>query len=373
MGWLRHNLGYKLLALALSTLLWGYVRLSLAPQPRFLVARVEMRDVPNALVPKLDHDRAIVTVTGPREQLEAVTDQDISAWVDLKSITAGRAVRLPVNCSIDRDPDLLACSPNPAYVTVRVEDRITRLLPVKVFISGTPPLGYVYAEPAATPPAVAVTGLRRDVGRVAQLVASVAASGRDVKQTATVLPLDSHGDTIPNLDIHPGEVAVSAPLHIEPSSKQLLVNPTIMGRPAPGFRVVEIVSQPATVVVRGDVFSLSRLTRVDTRPVDIQGLSANESARIALQRIPGVQIEPDSVTVTVAIQPLPRFSAPEGNPGSSAPRATTAGTASPVPGTTAGRIGLQRAPAATRHPVRPSPSAPPALATQTPPPGGSHQ
>ncbi|MEZ5287132.1 MAG: CdaR family protein [Vicinamibacterales bacterium] len=86
------------------------------------------------------------------------------------------------------------------------------------------------------------------------------------------------------------------------------VQPTVDGRPAEGFEVAEVRSEPETVEVSGPESALRQLKEALTEPIVVT--DRNETVREVVTvgvADPTVRVRaPQTVTVTVAIQPVER-------------------------------------------------------------------
>ena len=83
------------------------------------------------------------------------------------------------------------------------------------------------------------------------------------------------------------------------------VEPDIEGRPAPGFEVTAVTSDPATVEVAGPESALKRLDAVVTEPVSVSGetRSIREIVTIGVQDASLRLVTPTTAVVTVTISP----------------------------------------------------------------------
>jgi YbbR domain-containing protein len=305
MRWLRHNLGYKLLAFGTALALWGYVHLASPPQQRIMEAPVEARNVRSGLMATLNRSEVSITVSGPGDRLEALSPDDVKLWVDLKDVAKPGDYQRRILAALDRDPALFDLQTRPAYVLARVEAQGEKSMEVKGVLSGTPPLGYVHAKPKIDPPSARIAGPEKEVARVRQLVASVVANGRDVNQTAKILALDANGDPVSKVTVSPAEVRIYSPLKVEPASKELLVDPLAIGHPAPGYKMTALIPRPLTVIARGDAATLGGMSGARTRVVDVEGIDSPRTVVVGLQPVQGVDFEPESVSVMIQVQPLP--------------------------------------------------------------------
>lgn len=83
------------------------------------------------------------------------------------------------------------------------------------------------------------------------------------------------------------------------------VEPDIEGRPAPGFEVTRVVSDPATVEVEGPETALKRLQAAVTEPVSVQD-QMRSVREIVTIGVPDASLRlrsPQQATVTVTIGP----------------------------------------------------------------------
>jgi len=97
------------------------------------------------------------------------------------------------------------------------------------------------------------------------------------------------------------------PIEFETSGVRVVpVRPAIEGEPAPGYEVVGVAAEPATVDVVGPESALARLTDAITEPVSVAGLSApvREVVTVGVSD-PRVRLRvPRSAEVTVSIAPI---------------------------------------------------------------------
>ncbi|MDP1572505.1 MAG: CdaR family protein [Vicinamibacterales bacterium] len=97
------------------------------------------------------------------------------------------------------------------------------------------------------------------------------------------------------------------PIEFETSGVRVVpVRPAIEGEPAPGYEVVGVVAEPATVDVVGPESALARLTDAITEPVSVAGLAApvREVVTVGVSD-PRVRLRvPRSAQVTVSIAPI---------------------------------------------------------------------
>ena len=108
------------------------------------------------------------------------------------------------------------------------------------------------------------------------------------------------------LEVDPEIVSVQIEVRAVETETTVAVRPNIPGTPAPGFALEEIGVDPAYVTIVGLPEVLAEITSVTTEPINIDGLSADETFEVELQLPEDVSLadgEPSSVTVTATIGP----------------------------------------------------------------------
>ncbi|ADH85150.1 CdaR family protein [Desulfurivibrio alkaliphilus] len=72
-------------------------------------------------------------------------------------------------------------------------------------------------------------------------------------------------------------------LHIDHlQEKNFPVEPKITGQPAPGYLLLQVQADPATISIRGPATLLGQTDQLPTVPVDIEGLTETTSRQVAL-------------------------------------------------------------------------------------------
>ncbi len=85
------------------------------------------------------------------------------------------------------------------------------------------------------------------------------------------------------------------------ASKTVPVEPGIYGSPPPGWKIVSIQVKPKKVKVSGPQSVISKLKRVRTKAVDINGATKDIKKEVSLNLPPLVKAEPDKVELYVKI------------------------------------------------------------------------
>jgi YbbR domain-containing protein len=163
-----NNSGYKLTALVLAVLVWYVVQ---GEEVLEVNARL---DVKVELGPGLAlRDAAPITrdmtLRGPRVLVGGMTGKTFTAVI---RVSAGKTGNLRFRLDkefIPRWDNRIRLTIHDPYVTFLVEERLTRMIPVKPTILGTPEPPLMLDEASTAPGDIEVSGARSDVARILEL------------------------------------------------------------------------------------------------------------------------------------------------------------------------------------------------------------
>jgi YbbR domain-containing protein len=156
------NIGLKLVSLFLAFALWYYVS---APRhepvrERLFTVPLSLMSIPEGFVITTDIPGTVaVRVRGRTSDLRNLATQNLEVPVDLKWVQkAGDAEITLRPQAINVPPELEVVSIVPNKVRFRVEELRQRTVPVRPFLIGDPPPGYIIGEATADPAVVLVSG-----------------------------------------------------------------------------------------------------------------------------------------------------------------------------------------------------------------------
>jgi YbbR domain-containing protein len=315
-AWLRHNLGYKALALLFACVLHFYVAgLLNARAPHVLILPLTVRNLPPTLI--LD-DKSQPSVTlnldGPPEEISRLTDTTVMASIDLSHARAGQTPPLPVH--LTGLPADVTTESDPAPVRLQLQERRRRQLPVSADDIGSAPAGYTFGVPLVTPREVVITGTREAVGAVTRLVAQPDPDQTPgaVDEDYTILALDAAGSPVGDVSVTPPTAHVRMDLARVLARKTLVVSADVIGiLPAP-YRFGNIEVSPPTVDAEGRPDQVARIGTLTTRPVDVSGATKDIVRRVEPIVPPGLTLSPRgaiTVTVHVIAPPAPALAPPQ--------------------------------------------------------------
>lgn len=305
-----HNWPLKLAAVALATLLYGGLVLSQTTRDFTSPVPIQIADAPPDVV--------VLTDPGFTTRIRYVAPPDLDVRIDASTFTAsvdlgnvdptGGPALFPVRVdAIDERVQVLDWEPKQIPITVdEVGSKnvpiVTELLPL--------PSGLDTGDPLADQTTATVSGPRSVVDTVAEVRAQVAvdASGIDVNQLVTLVPIDDKGQVLgpaARVEIDPPQVRVRVAVFTDRRSKTIPVSPTVNGTPAAGFEIESVEVNPAVVSVEGDANDLAGLESADTAPVSVAGASSEFVQTVGLVLPDGVEaLGGGSVQVTVRLRPI---------------------------------------------------------------------
>jgi YbbR domain-containing protein len=298
-GVLVHNWPLKLAALGLATLLYGGLVFSQSTRPFDGVIPIEVRNQPR--------DTFLLTIPEPVTTIRYFAPSGVrpitstfSAWIDLAGIEPGSGPKSVVVHVESIDDRISVYGSEPDRVTVNLDKVGRKTVPVTVPEVAAPP-GTELGPTSVDPTRVEVSGPASVLTQVVAAQANVLIqSGLDVDQDLHLVPVDALGVAVNQVNVTPATARVTIPVFSNKESKTLTISPLVTGDPAPGFELIGATAEPQVVTVEGDIDDLQPLLSVDTAPVQIGGMSANQTLETTLALPSGV-VALDVQTVRVSI------------------------------------------------------------------------
>jgi YbbR domain-containing protein len=156
---LFHNLGWKLLALALAVVLWA-VFIGSPELVTSVSAQIEYQNVPPDLEMSSDAPaRVHLDVEGPSARLRSVDPSQTAIILNLSAVQRPGEYTFAVERShIDLPNDVKLLRAVPGQVRLRFERRGTAEVPVRVRFSAPPPEGYRIGRQQVRPQTLQIIG-----------------------------------------------------------------------------------------------------------------------------------------------------------------------------------------------------------------------
>lgn len=324
----KHNWGFKLLALLIAIVMWS----GLITQDPTLTREKTFNDVKitvagtetikrNGLIVTSDLDeilgKAQLRVDVPQMQYNTATASLFNVRIDLSSITKTGPQEIKVlttnNVVYGNVSEV-----TPDTIPIEVEEYITRYrIPVNVNSVGQAPEGYYAGTAQPDPPMVAVSGPRSLVEKIVQAEAvvelgSLPAREGSIRTAAKFFLLDEAGNRVESelLSVTSESVLLDSVV-VEQSmyatkSMELSGLSMISGKPADGYEVKSVTCTPETIRAAGRAVNLELLdTLYASSMVDVSGRAESFQQQLRVRRPTElVYLSADSITVEVEIGPI---------------------------------------------------------------------
>jgi len=287
MAWLLRNWPLKLGALLLSILLYAGLVYSGSFTERQATG-VPIRATNQPLNTYLLTGELGTVDVGYRAAAGAaggVTTSTFSATVDLEAYDmtqAGEPQRVPVDVrSLDDEVVVLAVAP--VEVSVVLDRLAVRTVRVVVDRGEVPP-GLEIGQATVMPSSVQAQGPESRLRLVTRAVARVRIdpSGIDVSELADLVPVDADGDPVGAVELSPSATMVEIEVSTAETSKTVPVTPNLVGTPPAGLTLTGVVVEPAAVTLFGPPGVLTGITSVETAPIDLTAVTADDVLEAAL-------------------------------------------------------------------------------------------
>ena len=301
---IRHNIGYKLLCLFFAFVLHFYAAgLINAHPPHILILPLTARNLPpNLILDDKNLPSVTLTLDGPTDEINRLTDTTVNAWVDLSHARAG--ITPPLAVHLSPLPANVTVESDPRPVALHLQARQSRKLMISADDIGVAPSSYMFAPPVITPREATITGTRESVRSVVRLVAQAdpdQAPGA-VEDDFTIVALDAAGSPVGDVTVSPPTAHIRMALVFALARKTLVVSPNVQGMPPAPYRFGNIAVTPATVTAEGRPEILAPVGTLTTMPIDVSGATADIVRRVEPIVPAGVTLTPRGpLTVTIHV------------------------------------------------------------------------
>lgn len=301
-----HNWPLKLGAVILATLLYSGLVLSENTRTFTGSVPIEGVDQPASWILLTDlPDVVRIRYFAPSDGIQ-LDSSSFRATVDLADVdpTADRvSVRVRVEAI---DPTIQVLDYEPSRINIQLDEVIRRDVPIVIETGDVPP-GLDVREAQLSADTATVVGPASVVLRAAAVVARVRIdpSGIDIDRDVDLVAVDDLGQALSRVDVEPASVHVVIAVFTDRQTRSLSVNPIITGTPAAGFEVATVSVEPVVVGVEGDADQLAALTRLDTVPISISGISSDQERTVVLALPAGIlALGDDALRVTITLRPV---------------------------------------------------------------------
>lgn len=168
------NLGLKLLSLLLACILWWYVSLPRREEvrERIVTASLSLAGIRPSLVITTPDLRSSVSVRvrGRKSALRVLAPQSLEASADLSAINKPGEVEItirPQHINVPEDIEVVSIDPN--KVRFRIEQLRQRAVPIRPYLEGTVPSGYIVGQATAEPALALCSGPASQIMKLSEV------------------------------------------------------------------------------------------------------------------------------------------------------------------------------------------------------------
>jgi YbbR domain-containing protein len=165
-----HNLGLKLISLALAVGVW----LAVARDPVAEVAidvAIEFHNIPENLeISSESIPRAQIRLRGPERVVHGLRPSDVSAEIELSNLKPGERTFDLTAQQIHEPPELEVVQVVPSQFHLAFDTRLTREVPVQPRVMGTFASGYDIERIVVDPPSITISGPKKHVDAIVSAI-----------------------------------------------------------------------------------------------------------------------------------------------------------------------------------------------------------
>lgn len=242
-----------------------------------------------------------VYVYGPKSAVRTLSDLKIRYMLDLSGVHVG-INSIPINKERIILPEGLSIVKiNPMFLTVTIENKIKKKLPVKIIFSGKPATGFTVAGAVAKPLSVILQGPESIIEPMDQVLTKPI----EIKGLSESFKKEVALELVEDLEIISPSKIISAEISIEEKIvTQKFLNLQVEGKNTPfSYRI----TPPAiTIEVKGPVHIIEKLhsEKWITVYVDLQGLPPGTYVKRATITLPVktalIGVTPEMFTVNIS-------------------------------------------------------------------------
>lgn len=258
-----------------------------------------------------------VTVRGKSEELNAILESDLTAYLDITGVTKEGEVNVPViiNPSTKLSVlDPLEINVNPDKIKIDVQFREEKIVPVVPLIAGECAHGYEISSITSEPSAVLITGPRKIVESITEINTDVFDISNAVKTVVQDVSLRNHNRLISlNTDEN---IKITAEVKEVDSSRQFN-DLYISCSKVPENLIAKNISKKASIWVDGTLLNIEKL-KSSSFTLSVDCSSVKEAGEYELPvniRVPYYvtlkKQEPETVTVSFTEKPVEKEVIPD--------------------------------------------------------------
>lgn len=300
----------KILSVLFAIIFWFYVMDQVNPEmvrtlPNLQVEILNQESVQSGGYTILDQKVPTVSVKikGRRKAVMTVKAEDIILSADLKDFHKGNNY-FPINKKIFADNVVIEeLSENRVQMNIDRLVEATRKITLKTI--GKLPEGESLGEIKLSPETVVVRGPESYVKQVAGVIGEVDLSTIENNVTASIAlkSVDQNAQEVEGVNLSSNNVSATLGVLRENNAE---IEVDLAGNLPSGYKVTNITVTPNIVALKGKVGATQEVKVIQTKPIDLSGLTESQSLNVGLIAPVDVSVLgiPESVKVELTIEKL---------------------------------------------------------------------
>ena len=290
------DIGWKLLSIAIATILWFMVinidqpvdtRSYIRPLSLQNTEVLTERQLTIGNLNELKTTKVTIKVKAQRTALDRLSQNPewLQASVDFSQIkyaASGDIASLPIDVSVQGGNTYGISSKSPGKIDVLIEPLIYKELPIDLVMTGTLPEGVYLSEPTLSHDTTLVSGPASMVGQIASVRAGIDAAlvATTPEVTAPLLCFDSNGTPISGIAITPESITASYTFH---QMKAVPIQVDIIGEPEIGYQVGSVHCNPSQAMLVGPNEALEGIAFLQLDSINISDHSSSVTRTFRLE------------------------------------------------------------------------------------------
>ena len=298
--WIESDWALRITSVIISIVLWLIVTHSFPFQQeeettlRIDGVPVEMRyDKDEFALQELNHEKVQLTLSGDKKDLQSIPSYQV--YADLSNIQSGKRQQVPIQVSgLPKDIQVKVF---PAHLTVFLDKKVQKEIPVRLRFEGKLPMGYEIDQTIVTPEHVLLKGTESHVKKIreAEAVVDIQNAQFPLEKWVRLKGTDKHTQFSPE--------SVKVSITVRKASKTFPLVANVQKNPPTGYRLERIEFDPKEITLYGRRKVLQTITSYPPIQLDLSNVTQNQTLTVDVPTVnEELEVKPKQVKVKVFIQ-----------------------------------------------------------------------
>ena len=308
---LKSNKFNILISIVAAIIIWAYVTMGINPPKEGTISGipVEILNLEALQDRGLTVDKSIsytidVSISGSRSDVDSLTSADFKATADITGFPKGTN---PVNVKVVGPNEIRITQIRPASIDVEIYDFVAVTKPVKLSFAEEFPKGMEPGFVRITPDEMEVSGTAEAVANIDHIGAEVpvgALSTETASLSLAAVAINKDGNAVANTNLSQDVISVEAMLC---STKEVPLIVELIGI-SPEDVIITRTDVPKTITIRGPASSLSKITEVRARRIDLSEIAYTSNIPIMPNLAEDVEVAnaSEGISATIVVGELDR-------------------------------------------------------------------